>query len=128
MTMHPDEATLLLAFLIASADGRVDALEAQAMARELAGRLEQADPKRLERLLKLASHATHIHGPVLAMEMVQRALPTPASRAEAFRVAYQVAASDGIISTTERTRLLDLADTLGLTEEQFTRAVRGRPA
>jgi tellurite resistance protein len=116
--IHREEAPLMLALLVAGADGRADAREAQILAAFARSHAVRPQPsRRLAELLAALGLDRTVHA-------VAGSLPTPTERRDALRLALDVAFSDGRLATGEADRVAHVADALGLDEADL-RALLG---
>lgn len=109
------EAFVEIMFLAASSDGEFSEIERRHFVSSLEsltdGRLTQAA---LEAQLSRASADLASAGRAARLTSVRDRLPQPGARRAALSLAIQVAASDGIVRTSERELILEAAEILGV--------------
>jgi len=112
------EAFVEIMFLAASSDGDFSDIERRHFVSSLEsltdGRWTQAA---LEQLLERATQDLARSGRAARLSAVRDRLPQPGARRAALSLAIQVAASDGIVRTSERELILEAAEILGITRE-----------
>lgn len=112
------EAFIELMFLSASADGEFSEVERRHFVSSLQsltdGRWTQPT---LEQLLSRASQDLKRSGRTERLTAVRDRLPQPGARRAALSLAIQVAASDGIVRTSERELILEAAEILGVSRD-----------
>jgi tellurite resistance protein len=111
--LHREEAPLMLALLVAGADGQADSREARILAEFARGHAVQPEPsRRLADLLATLGLERTVHA-------VAASLPTPVERRDALRLALAVAFSDGRLAPAEADRVAHVADALRLDEDDL---------
>lgn len=119
------EAFIEIMFLSASSDGEFSEVERRHFVSSLQsltdGRWTQAA---LEQLLARASEELARSGRAARLTAVRDRLPQPGARRAALSLAIQVAASDGIVRTSERELILEAAEILGVPREDAADLVK----
>ncbi len=123
MDLSADEAVLMLATLACSSDGQCDPTEEATIRRRLAlplRRLGQAGEERtFTRLYTMMGQK----GQDWTLKTIRKALPRLEDRVEAVRTAAEIVRSDGSMTSEEMGYVAEIADELGLTEEQLRGAM-----
>lgn len=119
------EAFVEIMFLAAGSDGEFSDIERRHFVSSLEsltdGRWTQAA---LEELLGRASQDLARSGRAARLIAVRDRLPQPGARRAALSLAIQVAASDGIVRTSERELILEAAEILGVTRDDAAELVK----
>lgn len=119
------EAFIEIMFLSASSDGEFSEVERCHFVSSLQsltdGRWTQAA---LEQLLARASEELARSGRAARLTAVRDRLPQPGARRAALSLAIQVAASDGIVRTSERELILEVAEILGVPRDDAADLVK----
>jgi tellurite resistance protein len=119
------EAFIEIMFLAASSDGEFSDIERRHFLSSLEsltdGRWTQAA---LEQLLARASQDLARSGFAARLSAVRDRLPQPGARRAALSLAIQVAASDGIVRTSERELILEAAQILDVPREDAADLVK----
>ncbi len=119
------EAFIEIMFLSASSDGEFSEVERRHFVSSLQsltdGRWTQAA---LEQLLARASEELARSGRAARLTAVRDRLPQPGARRAALSLAIQVAASDGIVRTSERELILEAAEILGVPRDEAADLVK----
>lgn len=119
------EAFIEIMFLSASSDGEFSEVERRHFVSSLQsltdGRWTQAA---LEQLLARASEELARSGRAARLTAVRDRLPQPGARRAALSLAIQVAASDGIVRTSERELILEAAEILGVPRDDAADLVK----
>lgn len=119
------EAFVEIMFLAASSDGEFSDVERRHFVSSLEsltdGRLTQAS---LEQLLSRASAELSSSGRAARLTSVRDRLPQAGARRAALSLAIQVAASDGIVRTSERELILEAAEILGVPRDDAADLVK----
>lgn len=130
--IEPDqlEALIEVMYLAADADGELGAEERRELASSIA-RLsggsrhgDELTSERLERWLERFARDLSGQGREQRLSVLRERLGGPAVRKAAFGLSVQVSASDGIVRTSEREFLLDLATALDVDRDEAADLVR----
>jgi uncharacterized tellurite resistance protein B-like protein len=125
------EALAEIMFLAADADGEVSESERRALAANVARVTEnQVDKAQAEALIEQAATALASSTRAARLDAVKEALPVE-QRNHALMLAIQVANADGMLRTTERELILEIAEALdipGDTAADLVLAVTSAPA
>lgn len=120
--LRADEASLLLAVVMAGADGRLQRTERRVLLDHLA---KSDEAPRLEQLLtqieKIAPKYAQSRGAILAE--IKAALPTPKNRHDAMVLAMRVANADGKLKHGEVDHAVSVSTALGMSQAEFSDAL-----
>jgi tellurite resistance protein len=118
------EALVEIMFLAASADGEFSPVERSHFLRSVEsltdGRLAVT---RLMMLLADAKEALQRDGRAARLSEIKARLPEPNARTVALQLAVQVTAADGIIRTSERELILEIAEALEIDRDEAANLV-----
>lgn len=119
------EALVEVMFLAAAADGEFSAVEREHFLNSVESLTDKRiAPGRLAALVSDAGLALERDGRDARLASVKARLPEAATRRVALSLAIQVTAADGIIRTTERELILELAEALEIDRDDAANLVR----
>jgi uncharacterized tellurite resistance protein B-like protein len=112
------EAIVELMFLAAFADGEFSDQERQHFMRSVESLTDRRmSQSTLDDLVRRVVAGLQAEGRAARLASVKERLPSPLSRKVALSLAIQVVVSDGIIRTSEREMLIEVADTLEIARD-----------
>jgi tellurite resistance protein len=119
------EAFVEIMFLAASSDGEFSDVERRHFLDSVESLTDaRLTPAVLDRLLARAASELASSGRSARLTAVRDRLPQHGARRAALSLAVQVAASDGIVRTSERELILEAAEILGLAREDASDLLR----
>lgn len=113
----------MLAALACSSDGQCDETEERLIRKRLAAPLARLGQKGEQRTFSQLYTMMGSKGLDWTLATIGKALPRPADRVEALRMAAELVRSDGSLTREESEHLADVAHGLGLSEDQVRTAM-----